>query len=92
MRIKLDDKHWLNSDPQCYWITKEVKVNKGKTAGDIVERRVSGYVATFEQAVESFIERKIKAAEIGSFKELVEEVNNLKKEVRSWKCAVERGK
>ena len=92
MRIKLDDKHWLNSDPQCYWITKEVKIKSGKDAGNITEKRVSGYTATFEQAVDSFIERKIKAAEIGNFKELVEVVNGLKKEVRSWKCAVEREK
>ena len=33
MRIKLDDTHWLNSDPQCYWITKVVTVKKGKNAG-----------------------------------------------------------
>jgi len=92
MRIKLDDKHWLNSDPQCYWITKKVKVKKGKTAGTIAEKNVSGYTATFAQAVDSFIEKRIRAAEIASFTELVEEVNNLKKEVRDWKCAVEREK
>lgn len=89
MRIKLDEKHWLNSDAFCYWITCEYEVEKGKSAGTIAERRVSGYAATFEQAVESFIERKIKGAESESFSELVKVVNDLKAEVRSWKVDVE---
>ena len=28
MKIKLDDKHFLNSDPYCYWITVLVKNEK----------------------------------------------------------------
>lgn len=90
MRIKLDDKHWLNSDSQCYWITREVKITKGKGAGSTVERRVSGYTATFAQAVDTFIEKKIKTAEIGDFSELVKIIDEVKNEVAGWKCAVER--
>jgi hypothetical protein len=90
MRIKLDDKHWLNCDSQCYWITREVKITKGKGAGSTVERRVSGYTATFAQAVDTFIEKKIKTAEIGDFSELVKIIDEVKNEVAGWKCAVDR--
>lgn len=90
MKIRLGTKYWLNSDPQCYWITQDVKIKEGKNAGNIVERRCSGYTATFEQCVDSFIERKIKQAEIASYSKLVKEINALKKEIRSWKPQVER--
>ncbi len=56
MKIQLDDKHFLNSDPYCYWITCVVKSKEGKP----YEKRVSGYAATFGDAVNSFIEKTIK--------------------------------
>lgn len=90
MRIKLDDKHWLNSDPQCYWITKVVTVEKGNNAGKTYERRCSGYVATFAQAVDSFIECKIREFKIEDFTKLKKTINDIKQEVKKWKCAVER--
>lgn len=90
MKIKLDDKHYLNSDSYCYWITCEYVVEKGKGAGTIAERRVSGYRQTFASAVDSFIEKKIGGAEIERFTDLVKTVNKIKKEVKSWKVAVER--
>lgn len=82
MKIKLDDKHYLICDPFCYWITCEYEVQEGKGKGNIVERRVSGYTSTFEQCVNSFIERGIKAAEIVDFSGLVKVINDLKEEVR----------
>ena len=85
MRIKLGEKHWLNSDAFCYWITCEYTINEGKNAGSTAERRVSGYVPTFEQAVDTFIERQIRGAEIENYAELVEVINNLKAEVRTWR-------
>ena len=91
MRIKLDDTHWLNSDPQCYWITKVVTVKEGKNAGSTYERRCSGYTATFEQVVDSFIDHKIRESKIESFTQLKKTINIIKKEVRGWKVAVERG-
>lgn len=90
MRIKLGEKHWLNSDAFCYWVTCEYKVKDGKNAGSIAERRVSGYSATFEQAVDSFIDRHIKAAEADDFSKLVKSIKDLKKEIRSWKVDIER--
>lgn len=90
MRIKLDDTHWLNSDPQCYWITKVVTVKEGKKPGSTYERRCSGYVATFAEVVDSFIECKIRESKIESFTELKKTINSIKQEVKKWKCAVER--
>lgn len=89
MKIKLDDKHYLNSEEGCYWITVIVQAEK---SGKTYERRVSGYVATFSEAVNSFIEKRIKTAEIGDFTQLVKAIEDLKVEVRGWKCVVERGK
>lgn len=54
------------------------------------ERRCSGYTRTFEDAVDSYIEKKIKSLEIEDFKNLVKEINKLKKEVRSWKVDLPR--
>ena len=88
MRIKLDEKHYLNSDQFCYWIT--VIVNRDGEGKAPYEKRVSGYAGTFEQAVDSFIERKIKSLEIEEFHALAKEIGELKKEVRSWKAKVER--
>jgi len=88
MRVKLDDKHYLNSDEGCYWITVAVQAESGKT----YDRRVSGYTPTFSGAVDTFIEKRIKTAEIGDFTELVKAIDDLKAEVREWKCVVERGK
>ena len=92
MKIKLGTKYILNSDPHCYWITCLVKVTKGKNAGDTYEKRVSGYTATFEECVDSFIDKQIKKAQIDDFKDLVKEITNLKKEVRSWRVQIKREK
>lgn len=92
MRIEIGEKYYLNCDQFCYWISLRYEIKSGKGAGETIERRVSGYTATFEQAVDSFIERHIKTAKIGDFSELVREVNDLKEEVRSWKVDLERTK
>lgn len=91
MKIKIGERHWLNSDAFCYWITCEYEIREGGNAGKTAERRVSGYVPTFERAVNSFIERHIKSAKIGDFTELVKTVNEIKAEVMSWKVSLERG-
>lgn len=88
MEIKLGKKHYLICDPLCYWIEKEYTTTKGTTS----RKRVSGYRRTFEEAVENCIECKIKELEVTELQELVKEINKLKKEVKSWKVAVERGK
>ena len=84
MKIKLDDKHYLISDPMCYWI-EELVTPEGKKA---YTRRVSGYTATFSQAVSSYIEKKIKSLETELISDIAKEVEALKEEVRGWHEAI----
>ncbi len=90
MRIKLDDKHWLNSDSQCYWISMDVEIKEGKNAGKVVDRRVSGYSRTFNDAVKSFTEAHVRTAEIDDFAGLVETIEELKKTVEGWEVNLKR--
>lgn len=90
MKIKLDDKHYLNSDKFCYWITCECKVEEGKTAGAMYERRVSGYTATLELAVDSYINNHIRSLEVEKLTKLSEEIKKLKRTVKSWKVVLEK--
>lgn len=86
MKIKLDDKHYINSDSQCYWISVEVKPENSKP----YEKNVSGYCRTFNEAVNSFIESHIRCAEVDDFKSLVETIDDLKRTVEGWEAAVKR--
>ena len=86
MKIKLGDKHYLNSDAYSFWITAEVQ---GEDAKKPYEKRVSGYRATFEEAVESFIDKYVGDSTAKDFKALVKDIKNLKKEVRSWRDAID---
>lgn len=86
MKIRLGDKYWLNSDPHCFWITKDVKSKNGST----YEKRCSGYTPTFEGCVDTFIDYTLTDAQIDDFKKLKKLITDLKKEVRSWKPQVER--
>lgn len=83
MKIKLDDKHTLNSDGLCCWITADVIAKNGKH----YERRISGYMPTFSQCVESYIERKFRSSEATDIVRLKNELEELKEEVRRWKDA-----
>lgn len=80
MKIKLDDKHWLNSDRYSYWITSLVDSEKKK-----YERRVSGYQPTFGQAVESYIDYMVNESQATSLNKLKQDIQKLKAEVRAWK-------
>lgn len=88
MRIKLDERHYLNSDPHCYWIT--VMVDREGEGKKPYEKRVGGYSGTFEQVMDSYIDKKIKSLEVEEFRALAKEIGDLKKEIRSWKAKVER--
>ena len=92
MRIKLDNKgHYLVSDPYCYWVTVEVTA---KESGKVYERTVSGYYVRPLDAINSFVDRKVRSSEADDLTKLMEEVEQLKKMVMSWKPNVEgtRGK
>lgn len=80
MRIKLDDKHYLNSDAYNLWITTTV-TSKQNT---VYERLVSGYARTFAQAVDSFIEQYVGSSEATTYQELKNDIEELKKIVKSW--------
>lgn len=81
MKIKLDQNHYLVSDPYCYHITCIVTPKDGKP----YEKRVSGYVATFGEAVDSYIEKRIKSSEAREITQLKNEIEELKAEVREWR-------
>ena len=89
MRIKLDEKHYLNSDPYCYWISCEVKSENAKKK--VYDKRVSGYCTTLESAVHSYIDRQIMSSEAETLKELAEDIRKLKKTVKGWKVTLEGG-
>ena len=86
MKVKLDDKHYINSDSQCYWISVEVIPEKSKP----YEKNVSGYCRAFSEAVGSFIESHIRCADVDDFKSLAETIKELKSTVEGWEVAVKR--
>lgn len=89
MKIKLDEKHTLNSDAYCYWITTLVEPEEkdGKKAKPY-EKRVSGYTRTFGEAVISYIESKIRQSEATEISELAYEVERLKEQVSKWEMTI----
>lgn len=87
VKIKLDDTHFLNSDSYCYWVTCLVQPGEDSRKKKPYEIRVSGYLPTFEQAVESFINNSVNSSMATSLNKLKKDIENLKKEVRAWKDA-----
>lgn len=81
MRIELDDTHTLVSDAYCFWIEVTVKPEGKKP----YTRRCSGYTATFEDCVINYINNKILSSMATSTLQLAKEIQELKKEVLSWK-------
>lgn len=90
MKIKLDEKHYLNSDKFCYWITCDCKYEEGENKGKTYERRVSGYTVTIEQAVDSYINSHVRSLEVEKITKLAEEIKKLKRTVKSWKVVLEK--
>lgn len=87
VKIKLDETHWLNSDAYCYWITCLVTPTEKSRKKKPYEVRVSGYLPTFEQAVESFINFEVNNSTATSLNKLKKDIEKLKEEVRAWKDA-----
>lgn len=84
MKIKLDENHFLNSDPYCFWITCLVTPGENSRKKKPYEVRVSGYLPTFEQAVESYIDGRINSSMAKSLSKLKEDIRQLKEDVRGW--------
>lgn len=85
VKIQLDDTHFLNSDQYCFWITCLVTPGEKSRKKKPYEVRVSGYLPTFEQAVESFIDRFANESTATSLNKLKQDIQKLKAEVRAWK-------
>jgi len=81
MRIELSNNYVINADKYSYWITHKYIDKKGKEK----ETRVSGYLNTLDSVINDFLYKKIKGSEVNTLKELLEQVNDLISEVRSWK-------
>jgi hypothetical protein len=80
MKIKLDERYILNSDPECFWLTEIIVSEKRKP----YERRVSGYHRTFEMAVDSFIDKKIRELDVTKLSKVSTEIRQLKEVIRKW--------
>lgn len=87
MKIELGEKYFLHSDQFQFWITGLVVSESGKA----YERRYTGYFGDFRGAVEDFIDRKVRGSDSADIKALMQEVAELKAEVRSWPNFLEGG-
>lgn len=83
MKIYLSKNKVLNSDGYSFWISEEKDTAKGTTS-----KRLSGYHGTLKEVFESYIERNIIGSDAKTIKELVEEIENLKEEIRTWENLV----
>lgn len=81
MKIKIADGYYLNSDAQCYWISREVEVKKGKNAGNVTEKRVSGYYRHLTELLANFAEAKVRGADATTMCELKQAVKDTEKVV-----------
>ena len=77
MKISLDDRHVLLSDPYCCWVEQTRTSAKGKE----YTVRVSGYCMTVGQALESYINKKVLSSGAEDLRALNGEIEALKAEV-----------
>lgn len=84
MEIRLDRTHVLYSDKYSCWIAVKIVSKNGK----VYERRVSGYMPTFHEAVVSYINMAVNSSGSAELWQLKEDIENLKKEVMSWKSVL----
>lgn len=77
-RIKLGGGYWLMSDKYCCWIEKECVTQKGKNIGKTYMRRVSGYNARIEDALEGVVDRHSREINANSINTLIKEIKSLK--------------
>ena len=90
MRIQLDESHVLCTDKYCCWVMEQIVGVKGKSKGEIYERRCSGYYQKFEDLIEDYVGEKFQSNEATELKELAQELKQLKKLARTW-CKANNG-
>lgn len=79
MRIKVKEGIYLNSDSQCYWISKDVK---NKNNNKVSERRCTGYFGKIDQLLDDYFEQRIRDSKSSSITALRKEVAAVKKEIK----------
>ena len=77
-RIKLGGGYWLVSDKYCCWIVQECVTKEGKNKGKVYTKRVSGYCAKLEDALESLVDRHSREISANSINSLIKELKSLK--------------
>ena len=83
-KIKLGGGFWLISDPYCCWICKEYKYQKGAHVGETYLKRVSGYTAKVEDALESLCDRHTREINAKSVNSLIKEIKSLKSLIKQF--------
>lgn len=88
MKIALDEKHFLNSDRFCYWLTviKETKAN-GKT----YEQIYGGYHKTIPQVLKNYLRTSIKNSEAQSLMQLEKEIERIEKKIDTFLEEIDLG-
>lgn len=81
-KIKLGGGYWLCSDNYCCWIIQECQTKKGKNIGKTYTKRVSGYTAKVEDALESLVDRHTREINATSINNLIKEIKSLKSLVK----------
>ena len=76
MKIKVG-RYYLCTDKWNIWITEEYIQEKGKHAGDVQERNLTGYCWTFESALQTFRERTLGESEATTLAELLDTLQSV---------------
>lgn len=86
MQIELcDGKYILNSDAYCYWMEQLIvpeKPKKNNEARKPYKVRCSGYGASLESVLSSFVNRKIGVSSADSVEKLMKELKAIRKEIK----------
>ena len=77
-KIKLGGGYWLCSDKYCCWIMQDCITQNGKNVGKVYHKRVSGYCAKVEDALESVVDRHSREINATSVNSLIKEIKSLK--------------
>lgn len=75
MRIKLDDKHYLNSDKFCCWIT--LKVKSDKNAKGFYERVIGGYHANIRDCLYDYLKTGTNSSQAVTLSGVLEDITEI---------------
>lgn len=85
MKIQLDEKHFLNTDAYCCYIScLVIPKDKSKKPYEI---RVGGFHRRLEDAISSFVDSRIRMAgsDVNTLKKLSTEILKIKSDIKKWK-------